>query len=651
MSTFDGIIREFPGIRVDFFRGVVDDPPLACFLSHLHSDHLAGLDTFKGRLVYCSAATRAMLLKLQRKASRINFAQGILEVEEVTYKHQKNRLKSLPMNTPTDIELGPNHTVRVTLLDANHCPGAVMFLFEGNGKAVLYTGDIRAEPWHIDALLRNPCMVQYSMGQSSRQLKTLDKIYLDTSFTEDVQFQTKADGLRELLEKVAKYPKDTLFYFSAWTYGYEDVWIALAKALNTKIHVDDYKMKVYESLRVKLQDEYLHLSPEAPALVGFTCGNRTHPGCLTRDPDVRLRSCEKGSGCPMMKKTPPGKVVWITPIVAHLRNKNDMVEVGIGGGAGDLEEADQVVLATEDLRQWLERVKMDQDSPKGTKSLLQNFLTSAISAQHPVVLNLVKEDQSDEENDLQTVYRSLVAVAEENRGHRSSTTLPNRIRFPLTTEGLFGEHCSGSVFDHDKHMAQLAVDLHIEDIDQHETQTSAESRVQSSPVLGMPSPVAEVLSPDLDGNTGETPPHNQKAVSNRATTASATTEYHDIGDETHNDDLANRQHEVIDLTLEESEDSQNTATQHTRGTSLKRSFGSFVESAEPVDSMGALDDITDEDNSHLLDSQETSVSARALETRRTAFNSVLHESNPARWSGLLSTTNNHTHQESELGDE
>ena len=78
-------------------------------------------------------------------------------------------------------------------------------------------------------------MVEYTTGQDSRQLKTLDKIYLDTSFTEDVQFQTKADGLLELLEKVAKYPKDTLFYFSSWTYGYEDIWIALAKALDTQV--------------------------------------------------------------------------------------------------------------------------------------------------------------------------------------------------------------------------------------------------------------------------------------------------------------------------------------------------------------------------------------------------------------------------------
>lgn len=73
-------------------------------------------------------------------------------------------------------------------------------------------------------------MIEYSSG-----LKTLDKVYLDTSFTEDVVFQTKAEGLRELIDEVSKYPKETNFHFCAWTYGYEDVWIALARALNTRV--------------------------------------------------------------------------------------------------------------------------------------------------------------------------------------------------------------------------------------------------------------------------------------------------------------------------------------------------------------------------------------------------------------------------------
>ena len=103
-------------------------------------------------------------------------------------------------------------------------------MFEGDGKAILYTGDIRSEPWFVNALARNPNLVQYTSG-----LKTLDKIYLDTSFTDEVPFQTKAEGVAELLCKVSQYPKDTVFHFQAWTYGYEDVWIALSKALNTRV--------------------------------------------------------------------------------------------------------------------------------------------------------------------------------------------------------------------------------------------------------------------------------------------------------------------------------------------------------------------------------------------------------------------------------
>jgi phosphoribosyl 1,2-cyclic phosphodiesterase len=50
---------EFPQIRIDYFRQQPEyKPPLACFLSHVHSDHLTGLETFRAPFVYCSAATR-----------------------------------------------------------------------------------------------------------------------------------------------------------------------------------------------------------------------------------------------------------------------------------------------------------------------------------------------------------------------------------------------------------------------------------------------------------------------------------------------------------------------------------------------------------------------------------------------------------------
>lgn len=59
MSTFRGIITEFPQIRIDYFRQQpAHKAPLACFLSHVHSDHLAGLESLRAPFVYCSVATR-----------------------------------------------------------------------------------------------------------------------------------------------------------------------------------------------------------------------------------------------------------------------------------------------------------------------------------------------------------------------------------------------------------------------------------------------------------------------------------------------------------------------------------------------------------------------------------------------------------------
>jgi Cft2 family RNA processing exonuclease len=73
----------------------------------------------------------------------MNFSKGILESRRLHYKHLTKLLRPIPLDTPTEIELTPLLSIRVTLLDANHCAGAVMFLIEGDGKAVLYTGDIR----------------------------------------------------------------------------------------------------------------------------------------------------------------------------------------------------------------------------------------------------------------------------------------------------------------------------------------------------------------------------------------------------------------------------------------------------------------------------------------------------------------------------
>ena len=132
MSTFDGHIREFPYLQVDYFRGGAAEPgrpaPRACLLSHVHSDHLAGLDTHRGPFVYYSAATRALVLRLTRRPGRLAFACGdTVAPARSPYRHLGGLLKALPLDTPVSIETSPGHDVQVTLFDANHCVGAVMF--------------------------------------------------------------------------------------------------------------------------------------------------------------------------------------------------------------------------------------------------------------------------------------------------------------------------------------------------------------------------------------------------------------------------------------------------------------------------------------------------------------------------------------------
>ncbi len=86
--------------------------------------------------IYCSAVTKDLLL-----------AKFGLNPSLVT---------PLPLHEPVLLPLDETgqETMTVTLFDANHCPGAVMFLFEGYFGRILYTGDFRFSPAMV-APLRN----------------------------------------------------------------------------------------------------------------------------------------------------------------------------------------------------------------------------------------------------------------------------------------------------------------------------------------------------------------------------------------------------------------------------------------------------------------------------------------------------------------
>ena len=257
----------------------------------------------------------------------MNLAKGVLETRVCTYKHLEKLLRPLPLGTPSTVELTPNRRIRVTLFDANHCPGSVMFLIEGDNKSILYTGDIRAEPAWLDRLIGHPVLIPYTEGK-----RTLDCIYLDNTHAKNdrphEEFTTKCCGIAELLEKVDQYPAGTIFHFDAWTLGYEEVWLALSAALNTKIHVDRYRLGLYRSLLNNPN------CLEANPLVGFQLGNQWHEGCLTEDPCQIIHSCERGTPCSTLESHE--KVVQIVPVIERSLSNTMIKEEDGGGRFGDL---------------------------------------------------------------------------------------------------------------------------------------------------------------------------------------------------------------------------------------------------------------------------------------------------------------------------
>ena len=260
----------------------------------------------------------------------MNFAKGILESRKQHYRNLKSVLRPIPLNASTYVEIGLGRFIRVTLFDANHCAGAVMFLIEDEQKSILYTGDIRSESWWVDSLARNPIILPYCSG-----IKRLDNMYLDTTFAAKDEryrrFKSKAAGIKELLGTLLKYPKDTVFHFNAWTLGYEDVWVAISNALNTRVHVDEYRRTLYGSLVSKSLGHFQ--CPEGPALVGFKNGNHFQRGCLTDDSSVRLHSCEHGTGCPALDSS---ETVRINPIISKNENGEILPEAGAAGDGNDL---------------------------------------------------------------------------------------------------------------------------------------------------------------------------------------------------------------------------------------------------------------------------------------------------------------------------
>jgi DNA cross-link repair 1A protein len=224
-----------PGTRfiVDGFQGYGKSHSRWCanwFLTHFHADHYKGLTKStpdpKRCVIWCSRPTAELC------RSRL----GI----------QKERLRVVDVGRPFVVE-----GVSVRFVDANHCPGAVMIVFDGIPKTktsatdtdtVLATGDFR---FHAGM---TSCPILRDVA-SKRPAVMLDTTYCDPKHAFPPQAEVLA-AVRDAVRAEAHNAQRTLFLFGTYTIGKERVFFEAAKALGpeTKIYVGKQKRGVLEAL-------------------------------------------------------------------------------------------------------------------------------------------------------------------------------------------------------------------------------------------------------------------------------------------------------------------------------------------------------------------------------------------------------------------
>ncbi|XP_031573780.1 5' exonuclease Apollo-like [Actinia tenebrosa] len=187
------------------------------FLTHAHADHTVGLSSsWKNHKIYCSELTKRIILH----------KFGIC----------KELVVGLPVDQPIVIamdEVGKEN-LTVTLIDANHCPGAVLFLFQGYFGNILYTGDFR---YH--SMFNTHYALQHTV---------IDKLYLDNTYCDPkCVFPTREEATNMILDVVRKH-LDFNIVFGMNTLGKEDLMAKIGLTFHKWIGVDPKRMELLKLL-------------------------------------------------------------------------------------------------------------------------------------------------------------------------------------------------------------------------------------------------------------------------------------------------------------------------------------------------------------------------------------------------------------------
>ncbi|XP_052195716.1 DNA ligase 6 isoform X2 [Diospyros lotus] len=204
---------------VDAFRHA-GDFSVSYFLSHFHSDHYAGLAPNWCRgIIFCSHTTSRLVIEVLKLSSLF--------------------VVPLPLSEPVLID-----GCELTLIDANHCPGAVQFLFKvpgagGKVERYVHTGDFR----YCDSMKLDPVLSDF-VGS--------DAVFLDTTYCNPkFVFPPQEESIDYIVSVIERNgvenqgpAKSILFLVATYVIGKERILLEISRRCKRKVHVDGRKMTI-----------------------------------------------------------------------------------------------------------------------------------------------------------------------------------------------------------------------------------------------------------------------------------------------------------------------------------------------------------------------------------------------------------------------
>ncbi|KAI0234710.1 5' exonuclease Apollo [Lamellibrachia satsuma] len=192
-------------IAVDFWK-IRETKPRIFFLTHMHADHTVGLTSTWRYPIYCSPVSKRLLL--HKFSIDARFIHAL----------EENESHIVPLD-----ERG-QETMTVTVINANHCPGAVMYLFDGDFGRILYTGDFRYEPY-------------MSIHTVLAGVTNVDVLYLDNTYNCNAcNFPTRSVAKTMVCDIIRSHPHDDVV-IGVRNLGKEDLLEYIAEKLQTWIAV------------------------------------------------------------------------------------------------------------------------------------------------------------------------------------------------------------------------------------------------------------------------------------------------------------------------------------------------------------------------------------------------------------------------------